>query len=137
MCLQITPVRGSRDDSMQRDVRVCFDLVEFLTYHMREVGISEQDARDLSRAMRMADTRHLKHMDGIVEYLEARDMLTDVQRNKLLQLVLEVSADPAYGSEQVQSTPLVLSTRPCPSNFTYNDLFTCCTTVVQATRRLL
>ena len=122
---------------VQRDVRVCFDLVEFLTYHMHEVGITEQDAHDLSRAMRTNDTRDLQHMDGIVEYLQARDILTDAQRHKLLQLVLEVRTDPAYADEYVRSTPLVLSTRPRFSNINYNDIFTCCKTVVQATRRLL
>ena len=122
---------------MQRDVRVCFDLVEFLTYHMHDVGITEQDARDLSRAMRMTDTRDLKHMDGIVEFFEARDVLTDAQRHKLLQLVLDVRTDPAYGDVYESYTPIVLSTRSRFSQIDYNDIFICCRTVVRATRGLL
>ena len=121
---------------MQRDVRVCFDLVEFLTYHMHDVGITEQKARDLSRLMCMTDTRDLKHLHGI-DYLEALENLTYEQMQKLLQLVLEVRADPAYAIERMQSTPPVLSTRPRLSKFTYNNLFICCRTVVQSTRGLL
>jgi len=123
---------------MQRDVRVCFDLVDFLTYHMHDVGITEQDARDLSRTMRMTDTRDLKHLHGI-DYLEAREILTDIQMQKLLKLIQEVRADPAYRDEYVRRE---LSTR---RRFVFRpakvesrcDLFTCCRTVVQATRRLL
>ena len=141
MCLQITPVPDSREDSMQRDVRVCFDLVEFLTYHMCDVGLTQQDARNLSCTMRMTDTRDLKHLHGI-DYLEARDILTDAQSHRLVQLVLEVRADPAYTDEYVRLSPLVRSNRP---RFLYGprkiesrcDLFTRCRTVVQATRRLL
>ena len=141
MCLQITPVRGSREGNMQRDVRVCFDLVEFLTYHMHDVGITNQDARDLSHTMRMTDTRDLKHLHGI-DYLEARDILTDAQRHKFVQLVLEVRADPAYADVYVRLSPIVRSNRPRflygPQKIESNcDLFTCCRTAVQATRRLL
>lgn len=91
---------------VQRDVRVCLDLVDFLTYHMHDVGITEQKARDLSRAMRMTDTRDLKHLHGI-DYLEARENLTDEQRHKFVQLVLEVHADPAYADEYVRLSPRV------------------------------
>ena len=126
---------------MQRDVRVCFDLVEFLTYHMHDVGITEHDARDLSRTMRMTDTRDLKHIHGI-DYLEVRDILTDAQRRKFVQLVLEVRADPAYADEYVRLSAIVRSNRPRflygPQKIESNcDLFTSCRTVVQATRRLL
>jgi len=123
---------------VQRDVRVCFDFVDFLTYHMHDVGITEQDARNLSHTMRITDTRDLKHIHGI-DYLEAREILTHAQMQKLLQLVHEVRADPAYRDEYVRRE---LSTR---RRFVFRpakvesrcDLFTCCRTVVQATRRLL
>jgi len=123
---------------VQRDVRVCFDFVDFLTYHMHDVGITEHDARDLSRTMRITDTRDLKHIHGI-DYLEAREILTHAQMQKLLQLVHEVRADPAYRDEYVRRE---LSTRRrfvfSPAKIESNcDLFTCCRTVVQATRRLL
>jgi hypothetical protein len=126
---------------MQRDVRVCFDLVDFLTYHMRDVGITEQDARDLSRTMRMTDTRDLKHLHGI-DYLEAREILTDIQMQKLLKLIQEVRADPAYADEYVHHALRALSTRRRFVNGirkieSSSDLFTCCRTVVQGTRRLL
>jgi hypothetical protein len=126
---------------MQRDVRVCFDLVDFLTYHMRDVGLTAQKARDLSRTMHMTDTRDLKNLHGI-EYLEAHEILTDAQRHKLVQLVLEVRADPAYADEYLPRTPLALSTRRRfvngPRKIEFRcDLFTCCRTVVQGTRRLL
>ena len=135
------PYHTNQRMHVQRDVRVCFDLVEFLTYHMHDVGITEQKARDMSRALRMTYTRYLKHIHGI-DYLEAREILTDEQRRKMLQLVLEVRADPAYADEYVRFSPIVLSNRP---RFLYGpqkiesrcDLFTSCKTVVQATRRLL
>ncbi len=95
---------------MQRDVRVCFDLVEFLMYHMHDVGLTQQNAHDLSRAMRMTDTRDLKHLHGI-GYLEASEILTDAQRHKLLQLILEVRADPAYTDEDARQTQHTLSLR--------------------------
>lgn len=122
---------------MQRDVRVCFDVVEFLTYHMHDVGITEQDARDLARAARMTDTRELKNLHGTA-YLDARKNLTVAQRRKLLQLVLEARADPAYRGENVQCDAPVLSTQPQFSKIESRcDLYTCFRTVVQATRGLL
>ena len=119
----------------QRDVRVSFDLVEFLTYHMHDVGITEQDAGDLSRVMRMTDTRDLKHLYGI-DYLEAREILTDEQRHKFVQLVLEVRADPAYADEHeyVQAYARVFSTRPHLSKFKSRCYIR---TVVSLARRLL
>ena len=54
---------------------MCFDLVEFLTYNMHDVDNTEQDARNLSRAMRITHTRDLKHLYGI-DYLETSDILT-------------------------------------------------------------
>jgi hypothetical protein len=126
---------------IQRDIRVCYDLVEFLTYHMHDVGITEQDARDLSRTMRMTDTRDLKHLHGI-DYLEAREILTDIQMQKLLKLIQEVRADPAYADEYVRHAPRAPCTRRrfvfCPRKVESRcDLFTSCKTIVQATRRLL
>jgi hypothetical protein len=124
----------------QRDVRVSFDLVDFLTYRMHDVGITELDACDLSRVMGMTDTRDLKHLSGIA-YLEALEILTYEQMQKLLQLVLEVRADPAYADEYVRQAPRALCTRHVvnqPGKIeSHCDLFTCCRTVVQATRRLL
>ena len=126
---------------MQRDVRVCFDLVDFLTYHMHDVGLTQQNALDLCTAMNMTDTRDLKNLHGI-EYLEACEILTDAQRHKLVQLVLEVRADPAYADEYVHHALRALSTRRRFVNGirkieSRSDLFTCCRTVVQATSRLL
>lgn len=125
----------------QHDVRVSFDLVDFLTHRMHDVGITEQDARDLSRAMRMTDTRDLRSFTNIA-YLKALETLTEAQMDKLLQLVLEVRADPAYADEYVRQAPRALCTR---RRFVFGpgtvesrcDLFTCCRTVVQATRNLL
>ena len=102
----------------QRDVRVYFDLVDFLTYHMHDVDITIQDARDLSRAMRMTDTRDLRYFSDIA-YLKALENLTGAQMNKLLQLVLEVRSDPAY-TDEYEYGPVynrVVSTRPHPSKF--------------------
>lgn len=135
------PYTAIQNMHVQRDVRVCFDFVDFLTYHMHDVGITEQDARDLSRTMRITDTRDLKHIHGI-DYLEAREILTHAQMQKLLQLVHEVRADPAYADEYVRRAPRPLCTR---RRFVFGpgkvesrcDLFTSCKTVVQATRRLL
>jgi hypothetical protein len=126
---------------MQRDVRVCFDLVEFLMYHMHDVGLTQQNALDLCRAMHMTDTRELKNLSGIA-YLEALENLTYEQMQKLLQLVREVRADPAYAEEYVRHAPPTPSMRrrsvPRPGKIeSHCDLFTCCRTVVQATRRLL
>ncbi len=126
---------------MQRDVRVCFDLVDFLTYHMRDVGLTQQNALDLCTAMNMTDTRDLKTLSGIA-YLEALENLTVEQMQKLLQLVREVRADPAYADEYVHHALRALSTRRRFVNGirkieSGSDLFTCCRTVVQGTRRLL
>ncbi len=126
---------------MQRDVRVCFDLVDFLTYHMHDVGLTQQNALHLCRAMHMTDTRELKTLSGIA-YLEAHENLTYEQMQKLLQLVREVRADPAYSEEYVRHAQYTPSTRrrfvTRPGKIESRcDLFTCCRTVVQATRRLL
>jgi hypothetical protein len=120
---------------IQRDIRVCYDLVEFLTYHMHDVGLTQQHARDLSRTMRMTDTRDLKHLHGI-DYLEAREILTDEQRHKFVQLVLEVRTDPAYADEHeyVQAYARVFSTRPRTSKFKSSCYPW---TVVSLARRLL